>query len=101
MSWDLALFLARFKFPDRVLCHDFVSGEAFCEVEDFYLVSKHDNDPIVQNMQVDYLHIRTKLHRAHDLLAFVVPKTEPCAWELDMRASTNEEEDVRVFVRIT
>ena len=73
MSGDLALFLVCLKLLDRVLCHDFVSGEAFCEVEDFDLVSKYDDDPIVQNMKVDYLHVRTELHRAHDLLDLVIP----------------------------
>ena len=51
-------------------------------------------------MQVDNLHVRAELDGANHLLDFVVPKAEARGWVLNMGASTDEEKDVRVFVRI-
>lgn len=100
MRANLSLSLTRLKALDRVLCYDFASVEALREVEHFDRVGEDDHDPVLQDVQVDNLHVRAELDRANHLPDFVVPEAEARGWILNMGASTDEEKDVRVFVRV-
>lgn len=100
MESGLSLEAGTFELPDVVISNDALSLEALGEVEDLYAATEDNDDPVLQHVKVHDLHIWTELDGPDQLLRSVVPKTQLGGGILDVGAGPNEEEDVRVFVRV-